>query len=340
MLWLAGMMGLMAVGSVAVLGLEPPEEREEPDYPPDARADGVIGTTSISAFLENAVGSDDTRDAPGMIFVGGDDNDMIEAAVGNDQIGGYGGDDILFGGLGSDDLHGAEGRDLIHGDDGDDTLHGEDDDDLLYGDAGDDSLFGHNGYDLLYGGDGQDTLQGSDGNDTLFGDAGDDALMGGLQDDHVHGGFGMDLLLGGWGDDTLNGIVGDPGTPGIKDLDGADYLNGGGGDDLILTGQDDTVTTGHGDDVVVLGDWIAQGHSAKVSDFDAQDDTLMMIWDDNTHAEPPTLTLRADDSDSNTMHILLNGAETATVKGGRGLTAADVVMISLSNAQVAGFAPT
>jgi len=59
-------------------------------------------------------------------------------------------------------------------------------------------------------------------------------LHGAIGNDTLEGGIGQDTLFGGWRDDVIPGIVYDPNT---QDLDGKDYLNGGGGNDLIIAGK-------------------------------------------------------------------------------------------------------
>ena len=306
MLWLAGVMGLMAVGAVTLVEIETPHEEDVPegDTPRDP----------------NTVGD---------ILSGSDGGETVQGGTGDDQLGGYGGNDLLHGAAGDDDLHGHDGNDTLYGDDGDDSLHGNDGDDDLFGGAENDSLFGHNDDDFLYGGAGDDALQGSAGDDVLHGEAGSDALQGGLGDDALRGGAGEDTLFGGWGDDTLTGA---------DDLQSRDYLNGGGGDDLIVAGAGDVVTSGEGTDRIVMGDWIGSGGAAQITDYHAQDDSLLFVWDDSAAggAEPPLAILPDPDLPGQSL-VMLDDIIVARVAGDS-VALDDIALIPLSAAFNLGFA--
>ncbi|WP_245827470.1 calcium-binding protein [Roseovarius gaetbuli] len=271
----------------------------------------------------------DGDDKTGDIISGDDDLNTIGGTVGNDQINGYDGDDTVTGGGGDDQMYGGLGRDDIHGEDGEDTLHGGDDEDELFGDDEDDDLFGHNGQDSLEGGSGDDSLVGSAGNDHLRGDDGDDALHGDLDDDTLDGGMGQDTLFGGWGDDVVNGVTDDDTTEEADDIDGRDYLNGG-GDDLIIAGRDDIVTAGAGEDSIVLGDWLSQDHQAEVLDFSAAEDSLMVFFDDSDGTDPE-VSLEADEENGSNQHIVLNGVRIAMIANAGGLSLDHITLLPQSS---------
>jgi len=198
-------------------------------------------------------------------------------------------------------------------------------------------LFGHGDDDVLRGGLGNDALQGSAGDDQLFGGVGNDALQGGLDDDALSGGAGEDTLFGGWGDDTLIGIVNGGITGDISDTDDGDFLNGGGGDDLILAGCNDIVTAGDGADDIVLGDWITGGNAAQVMDYVAEDDALMLVWDDRVEGSvPPVISVVPDPENDGQMQILMGDTVIARVVGNTSLAAADISLVALSSAFSAG----
>ena len=307
MLWLAGVMGLMAVGAVTFVEIETPPEEELPEGDIPRAGPGTVGD----------------------ILSGSDGSETVQGGTGDDQLGGYGGNDLLQGGGGADDLHGHDGNDTLRGGDGGDSLHGNDGDDDLFGGAGNDSLFGHNDDDFLYGGAGDDALQGSAGDDLLEGEAGNDALQGGLGDDALRGGVGEDTLFGGWGDDTLTGA---------DDLQSRDYLNGGGGDDLIVAGAGDVVTSGEGTDRIVMGDWIGSGGAAQITDYHAQDDSLLFVWDDSAAAgaEPPLAILPDPDLPGQSL-VMLDNIIVARVAGDS-VALDDIALIPLSAAFNLGFA--
>lgn len=314
MLWLAGLMGLMAVSAAVYVDVGDDTEDDQAADTPEAQIDPQSNIISGSAGADTLIGS-------------GND----------DQIGGYEGDDLIDGGAGNDDAHGAEGNDTLLGGAGNDSVHGNDGDDVIYGDDGDDGLIGHNGDDILHGDDGDDSLQGSMGNDQLFGDAGDDALQGGQGDDTLDGGAGQDTLFGGWGNDTLSGIVDDPNALGIQDTDIGDNLNGGGDDDVILTGKDDTVNGGDGADLIVMGDWIDEGHAAQIVEFVPGDDTLLFVWDDSdVDSEAPEISIEPDPDNPGHLIIMMGDVIVANVAGQTPLDVAEISVIPLSSAFASG----
>lgn len=319
MLFLASLLGLVAVGSVTFIDTDTGDETDD-----DTSAEG----TGLS-------GADSGN---GQIMSGGELDNFLSGGSGPDQINGYDGDDSIAGAGGNDDLHGGKGNDQIAGNAGDDTLYGDGGDDVLMGGAQDDDLFGHNDHDTIYGGLGDDTLTGGAGDDVLYGGDGNDTLLGGLGDDILSGNDGADTLFGGWGDDLISGIKDDPGTAGFQDIDQADFLNGGGGDDTILAGQDDIVTGGEGADTIVFGDWISLGHTATMIDFEAAQDRLILVWDDSVAPEP-LVDVEADQDNPDLAHILLNGKVVADIHGGADLSAQDIVLLSKSATQIISTEP-
>ena len=121
---------------------------------------------------------------------------------------------------------------------GDDTLNGGSGDDVIFGEGGQDSIDGGTGGDTLSGGADNDTILGGDGSDSILGGEGDDVITAGNPDD--------DLLV----DKGYPGLfTGEEGTPEAEN--DRDYVDGGAGNDTIMTGDDrDTVDGGTGDDVI------------------------------------------------------------------------------------------
>ena len=353
MLWLAGLMGLMAVGAVAFVDpqtngdeeddfVDPstsdetlpsaiaanvsfssqPEDNFEPDYDPRGGDD--------AALLEPATPSDADQVT---LTDGSADDDQLDGTQGNDRMLGNAGDDALDGSAGNDELRGGTGDDTLSGDVANDTLHGQSGVDDLHGGADSDVLFGHNEDDFLYGDAGDDALQGSAGNDVLEGGEGADTLSGGLDDDTLTGGAGADVLFGGWGNDVLNGLMRN--TSG-SDEDDADFLNGGGGDDSILVGSGDIVTAGEGADEIVLGDWLTSGTAAHITDYDVEDDSIVLVWDDSAAGSlEPRITLSVDPDSADQTLIMIDGAVVATVNGSD-LVPGDIALIPLSTATQVG----
>lgn len=127
------------------------------------------------------------------------------------------------------------------------------------------------GDDTIDGGEGNDIIDGGDGEDSLIGGDGDDTIEGGDGDDTIDGGDGADSVEGGEGDDVIDtssddavplpdrGFPGYDGTtpsipavPADADpLDDRDTVDGGAGNDVILTGDDnDLITGGAGSDTI------------------------------------------------------------------------------------------
>ncbi len=382
MLLLAGLMGMMALGATAFIGMGTDDDDEaaaqeisdqdmteaevsevEPPAPGTSITD-FMGTGAATSMPEIALAEtatspeddgneemaesglpelvlrvaaatsaepapDDTAEMVQRILVGTSDNDQIDGSDAVDVANGYDGDDVMSGAEGDDEIWGGLGADTLTGDDGDDTLHGGADDDIMQGGDGDDQMFGHGDDDTLLGGSGDDSLVGGAGDDVLEGGTGADALHGGLGNDVLRGGPGHDMLFGGWGDDTLSGFEDDPETDGWDDTDVSDYLNGGGGDDLITAGAGDIVTGGAGADTVLLGEWLSAGHQAQILDFEPDEDTLMVIFNDLEN-DAPDVDLAPDPENESIQHIMLNGVAIAAVNNAAGLNSGHITLIGLS----------
>jgi hypothetical protein len=352
MLFLAGLMGLMAVGAVTFVepplddeddefgdttapygGPDPqtellpaedetPEDNLDPDYDPRGGDDAALLPPLDLSDFETVT-----------LEEGGNGDDVLEGELNNDRIRGQDGNDTLRGGDGDDELRGDAGDDALFGGSGNDTLLGQDGNDFVFGGDQDDVLFGHNADDELFGDAGDDTLQGSAGNDALQGGVGDDALQGGLDDDTLIGGSGSDALFGGWGNDVLSGLMRNSAG---GDDDASDFLNGGGGDDSILVGAGDIVSAGDGADEIVLGDWLVSGDAAQIVDYTADDDSIVLIWDDSVaNSDEPEINVKNDPETDNQSLVLVNGAIVATVNG-NDLVTSDVALIPLSTATQVG----
>jgi Ca2+-binding RTX toxin-like protein len=183
--------------------------------------------------------------ATGVSIEGGYGNDLISASDGHQQAYGY-----LFGGYGSDFLIGGLNGNIMEGGQGNDIIIGGGP--MLFAVTGG-ALFAENplyvsGVDNIYGGDGSDALFGLADNDYIYGGGGDDkgavafttsgigvkpSTTGGL-----YGGSGADYLDGGAGNDNLYGgsevdrLLGGDGNDVLYGGTGADILMGGAGDDI------------------------------------------------------------------------------------------------------------
>ena len=154
----------------------------------------------------------------------------------------------IVGTSGDDYLGGTDGNDVIVGLGGNDGIDGGGGNDLICGGPGNDSAdYVDNGG--LTGGSGADKIRGGKGNDSLSGDC-----NGALTHEQTPGTDGRDKLYGGPGSDELADgctyhefLWPDKGTN--------DYLNGGSGDDsLLTTGGDDKAYGGSGRDHLNFAD--------------------------------------------------------------------------------------
>lgn len=153
----------------------------------------------------------------------------------------------------------------------------------IFGGSGSDAIFGHNGKEGVDGGTGNDTIVGAGGSDNLMGGDGDDFIVGGTAHDKINGNAGHDLLFGDGGNDTVNGHDGND-TLGGDDEDvlsftspidnedaiGRDKLDGGTGDDVLLSGvRSASIPDSSGQDTFIGGD------GADVLDARGGDDSLL-----------------------------------------------------------------
>ena len=308
MLWLAGLMGLMAMGAAAYVDVGT-YDLEDDDSLPDEDPSAPQRSANI--------------------LLGTEGSDAVSGSEAPDRIAARAGDDLVAAGDGDDEVHGEEGNDLLDGEDGADSLKGGDGSDLMLGGTGGDDLTGQNDDDFLLGGAGDDSLNGSDGNDLLSGGDGDDTLSGGLGQDVLHGGAGADLLFGGAGDDTLIGI-----EPDGADDQTVDHLNGGGADDVIVAGSGDMIHGGRGNDDVVLRDWLENGAAAQISDFTAEEDSLLFVWDDAPEGSTaPEVQVLADPGNAGQLQVWLGEEVVAQVRGGQMLDTAEIALVPLSAAK-------
>ncbi|WP_428514391.1 calcium-binding protein [Roseovarius sp.] len=342
MLFLAGLIGMVAVGTAAMWGFEdlgtnnarddigtPGDASDETsDYDSDAsaysNAQGSLLDIATDDGFESEAQDDDPEGDDYGIARGTADADTLSGGEASEFLDSLDGDDRIASGDGDDVARGGDGNDTLHGGAGDDTLHGEAGNDILAGGAGSDIVMGHDGDDHLSGGAGDDSLVGGEGADTLMGDAGDDALHGYLGNDSLDGGAGADTLFGGSGDDVLTGVAPD-GTAPEQDQD---YLNGGSGDDEITLGAGDIATGGNGADSFILRDWLDADHQGQIVDFNTAEDNLVLLYDDD--GTVPDVTIEEDSDAQNLHRVLLGGEVIANVTSDAALTLAHITLIPQS----------
>lgn len=222
-------------------------------------------------------------------------------------------DQAFFLGAGDDFLDATAGADYVQGGSGGDRLLMRDGNDLALGGSGDDEIFGGTGDDRLYGGPDNDVLEGSTGEDALFGNDGDDVLSGGRDDDTLSGGAGNDVLSG----DRFDG------TGGVER--GVDSLDGGDGDDVLWLFGTDTGTGGDGADQFRVMDANDGETLVTITDFDAAADQIEVVYSEQDGLPAPEVTVSTV-ADTNDASILLDGVPVASLPGGAGLMAEDVVL--------------
>ena len=162
-------------------------------------------------------------------------------------------DDVVHGALLNDRIRGGGGNDALAGMRGDDTLSGDDGDDLLMGGFGEDVLYGGAGNDLLYGS--------AVGDMTMPRVVDAEPLEAPAQWPHVVA-SGMGWLASV----TAPGLFEDPSfigiawpSPWLHTADGwvtetdGNYIDGGEGNDSILSGTGNDLARGGGGDDMLIG---------------------------------------------------------------------------------------
>jgi len=153
------------------------------------------------------------------------------------------------------DITGTEFDEELIGTPADDLIEGLAGEDRIFGGAGNDTLEGGADDDRLYGGEGDDVLDGGDGDDQADYSDEDGATQG------INADIGGGSVIDGYGDtDTLIGIEEIEGGSFNDTIsaDGVDFevnLEGGGGDDTLLGGNEETRYEGNeGADTFIAGD--------------------------------------------------------------------------------------
>ncbi|MHA6324776.1 calcium-binding protein [Roseivivax sp. CAU 1753] len=338
MLFLAGLVGAMVVGSVAILSSVPGDDSDDQassggaeDIDPEVETDTEAALEPGEDILGAAVQSLTMSPEGGLITAGSDDPDDIVGTDQTDQLSGGAGNDTLSGQGGDDELLGGADDDWIAGGDGNDTLHGEAGGDRIFGDAGADSIYGHDGDDWLSGGDGADSLEGGLGNDNLAGDGGADALHGREGADTLSGGTGIDTLFGGDGNDLVLGIDRDIDVATATDVSGADFVNGGAGNDTLLLGDGDTGSGGTGADSFVTGHWIGVD-GASITDFEPAEDRMIVVYDDAL-GPPEDIGYHPDPEAADQVQLRSGDQVLATMPAGDAPPLGDIILIAASEAQ-------
>lgn len=228
------------------------------NFAPDpAGADGIGNTDAVFVF------GDGSRLYIGSQLTGSSDTAATNA--GNDALFGLSGDDVLSGGSGNDVIQGNQGADVLTGGLGTDTVYGGQGADFVAavgGDTGNNFVNGNLGDDTLEAGAGFDTLLGGQNDDWIYGNANavGGFFSGDLGDDVIQGTNTSESILGGAGDDILVAFEFDANhdqtIDPLADIDlssGADTIDGGAGEDIIVMGADAGVASGGADDDLLFG---------------------------------------------------------------------------------------
>ncbi len=227
--------------SLTLMGVAPAAVSD----PAALQAMGVPGPD----YVVTGTAGDDLIDASYVGDVEGDMVDAADAADGSDDdvINADDGNDTVLAGAGNDSITAGSGHDRVEGGIGDDTVSAGAGDDTVLGGAGNDSILGYEGSDSVDGGDGDDYINTRTSTGTGLPDTGYPGSFTGDGDDAndrdtVQGGTGNDTILTGDDDDIVDGG------------DGADSIDAGFDDDTVTGGAGaDTITGGEGNDSIEGG---------------------------------------------------------------------------------------
>lgn len=188
-------------------------------------------------------------------------NTLTASIYGGATLRGLDGDDRLFGKQGADFLEGGSGNDTLTGDAGNDVLNGGTGADLMQGGAGNDTYYVDNMADQVVEGifaNGIDTVRTSTSGWTLAADV----------ENLIYLGSGS---FTGIGSDSANRIEGGTGSDTLRGMGGNDILVGRGGSDQMYGGS--------GADQFVFSNDNGVKSNARVHDFQAGVDKLVLDID-------------------------------------------------------------
>ncbi|MCV3270246.1 hypothetical protein [Roseobacter sinensis] len=137
----------------------------------------------------------------------------------------------------------------------------------------------------------------------------------------------------GWGDAVLNEVMADIESAAEHQPEMAPFVTG---TDLLDTPEAQM------DDAAapldqLLSDWIAERVGADILDYEADNDSLMVVWDDtDPMTAEPHVDVLSDPEHPDVMYVSMNGETVAEVYGDSGLSVADLTLIPLSSAMAVG----
>lgn len=205
--------------------------------------------TDGDAYKRAPTESGDAKPVISDRLLGGDDADVLVGGTGNDFLSGESGADFLFGAQGNDELYGGAFVDRLWGGSGDDKIFGGSESDEIVGGEGNDLICAgdspedkdHTNHWIVADGWGKDSDPGTgDGNDRLF------ALGKGKV--WIWAGNGQNTIVTGEGDSEVrSGSAMDD----VRDEGGRNrFFLGDGNNVVALTGADDLLVCGVGNDTV------------------------------------------------------------------------------------------
>ena len=266
---------------------------------------GLLGTALLGAvafdwFDDDGNGqNDDTSPEETGRELSYDDSDLLEGTEGDDTLP-AGQDENLapdtINLLGGNDMATVERNDII-------TVNGGD---------GDDSISATGVLNILEGGAGNDTLIADDSN-RLLGGAGNDVL------NFNHGSYDQGewgLADGGEGDDTIT-VRTDALVPDFITVDvGGVNVSGGNGADEINIIYELTENFDGGEGVIIGsgGDINFAGNFIRISDFDPNEDSLVIEVEKDSETKDRDITVELDQTEENGTYkslITLTFAETS-----------------------------
>lgn len=90
----------------------------------------------------------------------------------------------------------------------------------------------------------------------------------------------------------------------------------------------------------MTGDWINQANGPEVIDYEATNESILVVWDDTDFdAREPSLSVSPDPDDPEVMQVNMNGKVVADVYGDSDLSVADLTLMPLSSALIVGLSP-
>lgn len=162
---------------------------------------------------------------------------------------------------------------------------------------------------IEFAGNVDNNIVGTDRSDLLVGGQAADLVDGGAGDDYLYGGQGTDTLLGGEGNDLIVAVA----NPFIGDESAASELHGGKGNDTLIGENDDLMFGGDGiDSFHVFSDGEETGEIARISDFDASAESLLIEIRDGQMGGELDFDVRKTETG---VEVLLNGMPVVLLEG-------------------------